>query len=45
MIEIVEFTVKSQLVLGQADADSLERLAELRGAGGEIDAVKADLNR
>ena len=45
MVEIVEFAVIGQLVLGQADADDLEGFAELRRPGGEIDAVKPDLDR
>jgi hypothetical protein len=45
MVEIVEFPVKGQLVLGQANADRLVGLAELLHPGFEIDAVEADLDR
>ncbi len=45
MVEIVELPVIGQLVLGQPDADRIEGFAELRRAGGEIDAVKPDLDR
>ena len=45
MVEIVVLAVIGQLVLGQADADDLEGLAELLHAGSEIDAVEPDLDR
>ena len=45
MVEIVELPVIGQLVLGQPDADRIKGFAELRRAGGEIDAVKPDLDR
>ncbi len=45
MVEIVEFAVKGQFVFGQAEPDHLERLAELCGPLGEVDAVEPDFDR
>ena len=45
MVEIVEFAVVGQFVLGQADANGVEGFAELLHAGIEVDAVEPDLDR
>ena len=45
MVEIVELAMIGQLVLGQPDTDHVVAFAELLHSGGEIDAIKSNLDR